>query len=163
RQPHLCRGSPDRAGRPRAGFHPRHARQPPGRRRSMSPRRMWLGMSAVLLGGAVAVVVAQQDMSKVEIKTEKLADDVWVLYGAGGNIGLCSGPDGALLIDDQFAPLSDKILAAVKAANDAPLRWVVNTHWHGDHVGGNEAMAAAGATLIAQDRVRQRMMEGQDN
>src|SRR5262249_13657352 len=114
RQPHLCRGSPDRAGRPRAGFHPRHARQPPGRRRSMGPRRTWLGMSAVLLGGAVAVVVAQQDMSKVEIKTEKLADDVWVLYGAGGNIGLCSGPDGALLIDDQFAPLSDKILAAVK-------------------------------------------------
>ena len=129
----------------------------------MIPRRMWVLVSAVLLGGIAAVVVAQQDMSKVEINTEKLADGIWVLYGAGGNIGLCSGPDGALMIDDQYAQLSDKLLTAMKAANDAPLRWVVNTHWHGDHVGGNEAMAAAGATLIAHDRVRERMMEGQDN
>ena len=129
----------------------------------MISRRAWPALGAALLGGLVAVGVAQQDLSKVEIRTEKLADDVWVLYGAGGNIGLCSGPDGALLVDDQFAPLSPKILAAARSANDAPLRWVVNTHWHGDHVGGNEAMAAAGATLIAQDRVRQRMIEGQDN
>jgi len=129
----------------------------------MNVRRVWPALAAALLGGLVAVVVAQTDFSKIEIKTEKLADDVWVLYGAGGNIGLCSGPDGAMLVDDQFAPLSEKILAAVKAANDVPLRWVVNTHWHGDHVGGNEAMAAAGATLIAHDRVRQRMIEGQDN
>src|SRR5262249_43054317 len=134
-----------------------------GRRRSMIPRSMRIALSAALLGGVVAVVVAQQDMSKIEIKTEKLADGVWVLYGAGGNIGEGSGPDGTLLIDHQYAQLSDKILAAAKAANDAPLRWVINTHWHGDHVGGNENMAAAGATLIAQDRVRQRMMEGQDN
>jgi glyoxylase-like metal-dependent hydrolase (beta-lactamase superfamily II) len=129
----------------------------------VSARRTWPALTAALLGGLAAVVVAQQDFSKVEIRTEKLADDVWVLYGAGGNIGLCSGPDGAMLVDDQFAPLSPKILAAVKAANDVPLRWVVNTHWHGDHVGGNEAMVAAGATLIAHDRVRQRMIEGQDN
>ena len=129
----------------------------------MTPRRSWPAFAAALLGALAAVGVAQTDFSKVEIKTEKLADDVWVLYGAGGNIGLCSGPDGAMLVDDQFAPLSDKILAAVTAANDAPLRWVVNTHWHGDHVGGNEAMVAAGATLIAHDRVRQRMIEGQDN
>jgi len=129
----------------------------------MSVRRAGPALAAALLGGLVAVVVAQTDFSKVEVRTEKLADDVWVLYGAGGNIGLCSGPDGAMLVDDQFAPLSEKILAAVKAANDVPLRWVVNTHWHGDHVGGNEAMAAAGATLIAHDRVRQRLIEGQDN
>jgi glyoxylase-like metal-dependent hydrolase (beta-lactamase superfamily II) len=124
---------------------------------------MRLAVSAALLGGVVAVVVAQQDWSKVEIKTEKLADNVWVLYGTGGNIGVCSGPEGTLLIDDQYPQLSEKILAAAKAVNDVPVRWVVNTHWHGDHVGGNEAMANAGATLIAQDRVRQRMMEGQDN
>jgi glyoxylase-like metal-dependent hydrolase (beta-lactamase superfamily II) len=129
----------------------------------MIARKTWPAVSAALLGGLAAVVVAQQDMSKVEIKTEKLAADVWVLYGAGGNIGLCSGPDGALLIDDQYAPLSSKILAAVKTVNDVPLRWVVNTHWHGDHTGGNEAMVTAGATLIAHDRVRQRLMEGQDN
>jgi glyoxylase-like metal-dependent hydrolase (beta-lactamase superfamily II) len=131
----------------------------------MIPRRTWPALGAALLGGlvAAAVGVAQQDMSKVEVRTEKLADDVWVLYGAGGNIGLCSGQDGALLVDDQYAPLSPKILAAVKSANDAPLRWVVNTHWHGDHVGGNENMANAGALLIAQDRVRQRMLEGQEN
>ena len=129
----------------------------------MIPRRAWPALSAALLGGLVAVGVAQQDLSKVEIRTEKLADDIWVLYGAGGNIGLCSGPDGALLVDDQYPQLSAKILAAAKAANDAPLRWVVNTHWHGDHVGGNENMAAAGALLIAQDRVRQRMIEGQEN
>ena len=109
----------------------------------MTARKTWPAVSAALLGGLAAVVVAQQDMSKVEIKTEKLADNVWVLYGSGGNIGLCSGPDGALLIDDEFAPLSAKILAAAKAANDAPLRWVVNTHWHGDHTGGNEAMATS--------------------
>jgi len=126
-------------------------------------RRIWPALSAALLGGLVAAVVAQQDMSKVEVRTEKLADGVWVLYGAGGNIGLCSGPDGALFIDDQYAAISSKILAAAKSANDAPVRWVVNTHWHGDHVGGNEAMVDAGATIIAQDRVRQRMIEGQDN
>jgi len=129
----------------------------------MTARRIWPAVSAALLGALAAVVVAQQDFSKVEIKTDKLADDVWVLYGSGGNIGLCSGPDGTLLIDDEFAPLSEKILAAAKAANDAPLRWVVNTHWHGDHTGGNVPMAEAGATLISHDRVRQRLIEGQDN
>jgi cyclase len=88
---------------------------------------------------------------------------VWVLYGAGGNMGLCAGADGALLIDDEFAPLSAKIQAAVKQASDQPIRWVVNTHWHGDHMGGNENMATAGATILAHDRVRTRLMEGQDN
>ena len=119
-------------------------------------------VAAAVLGAAIAVV-AQTDFDKVEIKSEKLGAGVWVLYGAGGNIGLCAGPDGALLVDDQFASLSARILAAVKQASEQPLHWVVNTHWHGDHVGGNENMAAAGATLIAQDRVRERMVEGQDN
>ena len=130
----------------------------------MTIRRTLLAVTvAVLLGGAVAVVVAQNDMDKVEIKTEKLASNVWMLSGAGGNMGLCAGTDGAVLVDDEFAPLSAKILAAVKQAGDQPVRWVVNTHWHGDHVGGNEAMATAGAMILAQDRVRVRMIEGQDN
>ncbi len=118
---------------------------------------------AALLGGAVAVVVAQNDMAKVEIRAEKLSGNVWVLCGAGGNMGLCAGADGALLIDDEFAPLSAKIQAAVKQASDQPIRWVVNTHWHGDHMGGNENMATAGATILAHDRVRTRLLAGQDN
>ncbi|HEY6194503.1 MAG TPA: MBL fold metallo-hydrolase [Candidatus Eisenbacteria bacterium] len=130
----------------------------------MTPRRTLFAVTvAALLGGAVAVVVAQNDMDKVEIKTDKLAGNVWVLYGAGGNIGLCAGADGAVLVDDEFAPLSAKILAAVKQVSDQPVRWVVNTHWHGDHVGGNENLATAGATIVAHDRVRTRLLEGQDN
>jgi glyoxylase-like metal-dependent hydrolase (beta-lactamase superfamily II) len=130
----------------------------------MTARRTLLAVTvAALLAGAVAVVVAQNDMDKVEIRSEKLAGNVWVLYGAGGNIGLCAGADGAVLIDDEFAPLSAKIQAAVKQVTDQPIRWVVNTHWHGDHVGGNENMAMAGATSAAQDRVRARMIEGMDD
>jgi glyoxylase-like metal-dependent hydrolase (beta-lactamase superfamily II) len=130
----------------------------------VTPRRTLFAVTvAALLGGAVAVVVAQNDMDKVEIKTDKLAGNVWVLYGAGGNIGLCAGADGAVLVDDEFAPLSAKILAAVKQVSDQPVRWVVNTHWHGDHVGGNENLATAGATIVAHDRVRTRLLEGQDN
>ena len=130
----------------------------------MTLRRTLLAVTvAALLGGAVAVVVAQNNMDKVEIKTEKLGGSVWVMYGAGGNMGLCAGPDGAVLIDDEFAPLSARILTAVKQASDQPVRWVVNTHWHGDHMGGNENMATAGALIFAHDRVRQRLLEGQDN
>ena len=119
-------------------------------------------LTAALLGGAAAVV-AQGNFDKVEIQAEKLADHVWVLYGAGGNMGLCAGPDGGLLIDDQYAPLSAKIQKAVKATSGQDVRMVVNTHWHGDHAGGNENLANAGALLIAHDRVRARLVEGQDN
>lgn len=126
------------------------------------PRHLATVVGAALLGGAVAVL-AQGRFDKVEIKTEKLSGNVSVLYGAGGNIGLCAGPDGALLVDDQFAELNAKLLAAVKAASDQPVRWVLDTHWHGDHVGGNENLANAGATIFAHDRVRTRLLAGQDN
>ena len=129
----------------------------------MPGRTLMALAAATLLGGAAALVVAQSNMDKVEIKAEKLSGNVWVLYGAGGNIGLCAGPDGALLIDDQFAPLSAKIQAAVQQAADQPIRWVVNTHWHGDHTGGNENMAGGGALILAHDRVRSRLLEGQVN
>ena len=130
----------------------------------MMPRRMVVALGiSLLVGGLTAVVMAQNNFDKLEIKTEKLADGVWVMYGAGGNIGLCAGPDGALLIDDQYAELSPKILAAAKQAGGQPVRWVVNTHWHGDHVGGNTNMTEAGALVFAQDRVRERLLEGQDN
>ena len=95
---------------------------------------------ALALALATPVLAQQQDFSKVEVKAEKLAEGVYWLTGAGGNIGLSIGKSGGLVIDDQYAPLSDKILAAIKTLTPAPVRFVVNTHWHGDHTGGNENM-----------------------
>lgn len=118
---------------------------------------------AALTLGAAAAVFAQGGLSQVEVRADKLADGVYVLFGAGGNMGLSVGPDGALLVDDQFAELSPKILAAIKGVTDQPLRYLVNTHWHGDHAGGNENMAKAGALIVAHDNVRRRMSEGMYN
>ncbi len=109
------------------------------------------------LGLSTALLSAQQNFDQVQITSEQLSAQVYVLYGAGGNMGLAVGDQFAYLMDDQFAPLSDKILAAARAITDKPLRFVVNTHWHGDHAGGNANMAAQGAVLIAHDNVRKRM------
>ena len=94
----------------------------------------------------------------VEIKTEKLSEGVAVLFGAGGNIGVSHGVDGTILIDDQFAPLSEKIQNAVAALGASEAGYVINTHWHGDHSGGNENFGNAGATILAHDNVRVRML-----
>lgn len=102
-----------------------------------------------------------QDFDDVEIRTERVANGLYVLYGAGGNIGLSVGSQSVFLIDDQYAPLTPKILAAVRSITDRPIRFVLNTHWHGDHTGGNEAMGAAGAVLVAHENVRQRLSTGQ--
>ena len=98
-----------------------------------------------------------QTLDTVQIRTERLADGVYALRGAGGNIGLAIGPDAVFVVDDQFAPLTPKILAAIAALTDRPVRFVVNTHWHFDHTGGNENMGKAGALLVAHDNVRRRM------
>ncbi|GAA0474588.1 MBL fold metallo-hydrolase [Parasphingorhabdus litoris] len=95
--------------------------------------------------------------AKVEIKTEKLGDGIAVLFGAGGNIGVSYGPDGTVLIDDQFAPLTPKIQAAVAALGAEPVKYLINTHWHYDHTGGNENFGKAGALIMAHDNVRERM------
>jgi glyoxylase-like metal-dependent hydrolase (beta-lactamase superfamily II) len=108
-----------------------------------------------------APVVAQPDLSRVEIKIEKIAPGVAVLFGAGGNIGLSYGADGNIIIDDQYAPLSDKILAAIRTVDPDPVRFVINTHWHGDHTGGNENFGKAGAVIVAHDNVRVRMSSEQ--
>ncbi|MEM9663476.1 MAG: MBL fold metallo-hydrolase [Bacteroidota bacterium] len=101
--------------------------------------------------------LAQNAMADVTIETVQVADNLYMLVGRGGNIGLSVGDDGAFMIDDQFAPLTDTILEAVAALTDASVRFVVNTHWHGDHTGGNENMGAAGALIVAHENVRRRM------
>lgn len=120
-----------------------------------------LVLAAALLVLATFSAVAQQDFSKVEVKAEKVADGLWMLTGAGGNIGVSAGPDGVFLVDDQYAPLTDKIKAAIATVSDKPVRFVLNTHWHGDHVGGNENLGKAGAVLVAHENVRKRMSKEQ--
>jgi len=115
----------------------------------------------VLAIAGTAPAQAQRDFSKVEIKTTKLAGSVSMLEGAGGNIGVSAGPDGILIVDDQFAPLSDKIRAALeKLGPGGRVRIVLNTHWHGDHTGGNAAFGRDG-TIVAQENVRARLATGQ--
>ncbi|MEL6874639.1 MAG: MBL fold metallo-hydrolase [Pseudomonadota bacterium] len=93
----------------------------------------------------------------VEITSEKLSEGVAVLFGAGGNLGVSYGPDGTVLIDDQFAPLTPKIQAVIAELGAEPVKYLINTHWHGDHTGGNENFGKAGALIMAHDHVRERM------
>ena len=102
---------------------------------------------------------AQRDLRNVEVTSEEIAPGVAVLFGAGGNIGVSHGEDATLIIDDQFAPLSAKIEAAVEGLGATPVKYVVNTHWHGDHTGGNEHFGKTGATIFAHDDVRVRMAD----
>src|ERR1035441_7012670 len=108
---------------------------------------------------AAGVAAAQQDFSKVQIKVTKVAGTVYMLEGAGGNIGVSVGEDGVVLVDDQFAPLAPKIREAVKGITDKPIKFVINTHFHGDHTGGN-AQFSPEAPIIAQENVRKRLKEG---
>src|ERR1700751_151062 len=121
---------------------------------------MWkpeLLLAAVL---AVALSSAQdQDFSKVKIKVTKVAGNVYVLEGEGGNIGASVGEDGIVVVDDQYAPLADKIQAALKGVTDKPVRFIINTHFHGDHTGGN-AFFQKQAPVIAHDNVRKRLETG---
>lgn len=110
---------------------------------------------------AATPAAAQPDLAKVEVKVEKIAPGVAVLFGAGGNIGLSYGADGNIIVDDQYAPMSEKIVAAIATVDPDPVRFVVNTHWHGDHTGGNEAMGRRGAVILAHSNVRTRMSSEQ--
>jgi glyoxylase-like metal-dependent hydrolase (beta-lactamase superfamily II) len=96
-------------------------------------------------------------MADVTIEVVPVADGVHMLVGRGGNIGVSSGSDGVFLIDDQYAPLTERIVAAVRTVSAEPIRFVLNTHWHFDHTGGNENLGSAGALIVAHDNVRQRM------
>jgi glyoxylase-like metal-dependent hydrolase (beta-lactamase superfamily II) len=111
-------------------------------------------ISMVVAGAAVG---QEPDWSKVEVKVVPVAGGVSMLVGQGGNIGVISGKDGIFLVDDQFEPLVPKIRAAVKTLGDGPIRFIVNTHFHGDHTGGNAKLHEAGAVIIAQENVRKRL------
>ena len=100
---------------------------------------------------------AQQDFSKVEIQAQKLAENLYLLTGAGGNIGLSAGDDAVFMVDDQFAPLTPRIEAAIAMLTSKPVKFVLNTHWHFDHTGGNENFGKAGAVILAHENVRKRM------
>src|SRR5262249_54979042 len=106
-----------------------------------------------------AALQAQPDFSKVEIKVQKVAGSVYMLEGAGGNIGASVGEDGIVVVDDESLPLADKIEAALKGITDKPVKFVLNTHWHGDHTGGNPRFGEK-APIIAQENVRKRLAAG---
>jgi glyoxylase-like metal-dependent hydrolase (beta-lactamase superfamily II) len=116
-----------------------------------------------IVAAALIVVVvagaapAQQDLSAVQIKATKLADNLYTLEGSGGTIATLVGPDGVFLVDSQFAQLTDKIVAAIKQITDRPIRFLVNTHQHPDHTGGNENFGKLGVTLISRDELRGRL------
>lgn len=116
---------------------------------------------AALAALLLATPAAAQDFSKIEVESTKVAEGVYALKGAGGNLGLVVGADRAFLIDDQYAPMVPKIRAAVAAITDKPVSFVLNTHWHGDHTGGNEAFAEAGTLVVAHDNVRTRLSSDQ--
>lgn len=117
-------------------------------------------LAVALMSGMVSA--QNQDFSKIQIKTTKVSGNIYMLQGAGGNIAASVGEDGIVIVDDQYAPLAEKIAAALKAigVTDKPVRFIINTHYHGDHTGGNLPFATQGSTVIAQDNVRKRLQSG---
>ena len=130
-----------------------------------SRQRTWMILSlagTALVNGSAVVAQQQPDFSKVQIKATKVSGNIYMLEGQGGNIAASVGEDGIVIVDDQFAPLAEKIQATLKELKitDKPVRFVINTHYHGDHTGGNEPFSNAGSTVIAQDNVRKRLETG---
>lgn len=125
----------------------------------------WLRSSLVLVSSvaiaALPLAAQQPNYDTVQIRPVRVAEGIYMLTGAGGNIGVSLGDDGTLLIDDQFAPLTAKIQAAVRGLTSQGVKYLINTHWHGDHVGGNENLGNAGVLIVAHDNVRARMSKDQ--
>jgi cyclase len=117
------------------------------------------GLIALFTLYACAAFAQQQDLSKVEVKAVKVAGTVYMITGSGGNIGVSVGDDGIVIIDDEFAPLAPKIIQALNGITDKPIKFIINTHYHGDHTGGNEIFGRTG-TIIAHDNVRKRLAAG---
>jgi len=116
-----------------------------------------LGALALCAAAASLPALAQTDFSKIEVQTVKLTDTVYMLVGAGGNLGVSAGEDTVFVIDDQYAPMTEKIAAAIAKISAKPVQFVLNTHWHGDHTGGNENLGKAGSIIVAHENVRKRM------
>jgi glyoxylase-like metal-dependent hydrolase (beta-lactamase superfamily II) len=119
-------------------------------------------LAAVLFSTQAIAQQKEPDWSKVQIKVSKVSGNIYMLEGQGGNIAASVGEDGIVIVDDEFAPLAEKIQSALKnlAISDKPVRFVINTHYHGDHTGGNPPFANSGSTIIAQDNVRKRLISG---
>lgn len=113
-------------------------------------------ITSLTFAANVPTAIAQRDMAKVEIKTTAVAGNIHMLEGQGGNIAVSTGPDGVLMVDDQFAPLAEKISAAVARLDQGPIKFLLNTHWHGDHTGGN-AHFGRKANIVAHANVRKRL------
>jgi len=133
-------------------------------------RTGYAGIAIALLAGAAVAQQAQPpaapppvDFSKVEIKTTDIGDNVYMLEGQGGNITVALAKDGIIMVDGQFAPLHDKIKAAISTISNLPVKYLINTHYHGDHTGGNEGFAKDGVTVMAQENVRKRLAAGTTN
>lgn len=122
-------------------------------------------LAAVLLAAVLlaAAPLRAQDFSRFQVKATRITDHVYVLTGAGGNIGLEFGDDGVLLVDDEYAPMVPKIRAAIAQITSQPVRFVIDTHWHPDHTGGNELLARAGAIIVSPDDLRRRLATDQPN
>src|SRR6516165_12699029 len=125
-------------------------------------RKTAIQISLVVLAALAILAVCANaqapDLSKVQIKTNKISSNFYTLDGQGGTIGLLVGPDGIFMVDDQFAPLTDRIVAAIKQISNMPIKFVVNTHVHGDHTGGNENLGRMGVTIVARNELRNRLM-----
>ena len=119
-----------------------------------------IAIQIVLLSGVCVSVTAQMpDLDALEFRTTDLGHGIYMLQGFGGNIGVSIGDDGVFVIDDDIAPLTPKVIAAIGSLTDQPVDFLINTHWHSDHTGANQALAASGAVIVAHDNVRVRMAE----
>jgi len=123
----------------------------------MKRRHLFLAAAAAAATRVAGPAWSQQDFSKVEVKLTQLSPTVWMLVGAGGNVGLCAGEDSVFVIDNQFAPMAPKLLAAIASVSKRPVQFVLNTHYHFDHTGGNEPFGRTGALIVAHDNARRRL------
>jgi cyclase len=132
--------------------------------RRISPAGRLAAVTGILAASMTVAGLAQErDFSAVEIKAHEVKNGIWYLEGSGGQIGLSVGEDGIFMIDDQFAPLTDKIVAAIREISDEEIRFLINTHVHGDHAGGNENLANQGVLIFAHDHVRARLIDPAPN